>query len=195
MSERTLILASASPQREQLLRNLGVEFTVQPSDLDESLCPETDPAARSVELARQKAAAIAELQPDAYVIGCDTLVVSSQGDLFEKPVDEADARRMLGGLSSAACTVHSGLCVLNPDGESAYDLSSSQVHFKPLSEEEVDWWMSTKLWQGRSGSFQIDGPGQLMIEKIEGDFSSVVGLPVYLLGELMKQVGWDLLRE
>jgi septum formation protein len=73
-------------------------------------------------------------------------------------------------------------------------MSMSSVMFKCLSPSEIDWWIGTRLWEGRSGSFQIDGPGQLMIERIEGDWSSIVGLPVFLLGQLMKKAGWDVFQ-
>ena len=71
-------------------------------------------------------------------------------------------------------------------------MSSSSVTFRPLSAQDMDWWMKTRLWEGRSGGFQIDGPGQLMIERLEGDFTSVVGLPVYLLGQLLLKAGYPL---
>ncbi|HAI98402.1 TPA: septum formation protein Maf [Candidatus Peribacteria bacterium] len=184
-----LILASASPQRKQLLSSLGLSFHVAPSDVEEADCPETDPAQRARSLAVMKAGNIAATHGNAWVIGCDTLVVASDGTLFEKPRNEREARAMITRLSGSACLVHSGLCLQSPDGGVFEDVSTSVVTFKKLSEAEIDWWMKTGLWQGRSGAFQIDGPGQLMIERIEGDWSSVVGLPIFLLGKLMREAG------
>ncbi|PIR53561.1 septum formation protein Maf [Candidatus Peregrinibacteria bacterium CG10_big_fil_rev_8_21_14_0_10_49_10] len=188
----TLILASASPQRKTLLEGLGLAFTVCPSAAEESLCTETDPVCRATVLARMKAEDVRVRHPDAWVLGCDTLVVSSSGTLLEKPVDAEDARRMLRLQSASASTVHSTLCLLSPEGESFEGISSSTVHFTTLADEQIEWWISTGEWKDRSGSFQIDGKGQLMIEKLEGDWSGVVGLPVFLLGDLFFQVGFSI---
>jgi septum formation protein len=92
-------------------------------------------------------------------------------------------------LSLSKSEVHSGLCVIDAAGQAYEGLSSSSVHFAPLSDEDIDWWIDTKEWEGRSGAFQIDGRGQLMIERIEGDWTSVVGLPVFLLGRLLGKAG------
>lgn len=193
METQRLILASASPQRKELLHALGWSFDMLPSTVHEEAHPELNPPLRAQALATEKARDIAHKNPDAFVIGCDTLVVSADGSLLEKPVDENDARTMLKKLSGNICVVHSGLCIISPDGKEFVDISSSTVHFKKLSERDINWWMQTGLWKDRSGSFQIDGPGQLMIERIEGDFTSIVGLPVYLLGRLLEQAGFRIL--
>jgi septum formation protein len=187
-----LILASASPQRNTLLAGLCAEFGVVPSIVDESVCAETDPAARAQVLACLKARDVHARNPGAHVIGCDTLVVSADGALHEKPADEAAARSMLASQSGRTCTVHSGLCVVAPDGTEQTGLSTSRVTFKDLSDADIDWWISTGEWRDRSGSFQIDGRGQLMIKHLDGDWTSVVGLPVFLLGQLLEQAGYPL---
>ncbi len=184
-----LILASASPQRKQLLSGLGLAFDVIPSTVSEEDHPEGDPARRAVDLAVLKAKDVAAKNPDSWVIGCDTLVVADDGTLLEKPMDADDARRMIRLQSGRTSTVHSGLCLVGPDGTHQENISSSSVHFARLTEREIDWWIGTKLWRDRSGSFQIDGPGQLMIERIEGDWTGVVGLPVFLLGKMMRERG------
>ena len=161
-----------------------------PSSVEESDCDEPNPAKRAVLLARKKAEDVFHQHSDAYVIGCDTLVVAEDGTLLEKPVDRKEAKEMIEMQRGHTSIVHSGLCVFAPGGESAEGLSSSSVLFKNLSDDEVQWWLDTDLWQDRSGSFQIDGKGQMMIERIEGDWPGIVGLPVYLLGELLKQVGY-----
>lgn len=184
-----LILASASPQRSQLLKDLGASFTIVPSSVDEASVVEADPAKRAVLLARLKAQDVAAQHQSSIIIGCDTLVVSADGSLFEKPVDATDARRMLKEHSGKTCVVHSGLCVIDANG-TAYDgLSSSRVTFAEMDEKQMDWWIASNHWKDRSGGFQIDGPGQLMIEHIEGDWTSIVGLPVFLLGQLLKKTG------
>ncbi|PIR48618.1 septum formation protein Maf [Candidatus Peregrinibacteria bacterium CG10_big_fil_rev_8_21_14_0_10_55_24] len=179
-----LILASASPQRRRLFEGLGVPFTVVPSAIDEAACKETDPLMRAQILARLKAEDVAERHPDAWVIGCDTLVVSPQGKVLEKPRDAAEARVMLREQSGGISLVHSALALLSPASTRHEGISTSRVRFRPLTPEHLDWWIGTGLWEGRSGSFQIEGPGQLMIDHLEGDWSGVVGLPVSLLGEL-----------
>lgn len=186
-----LILASASPQRRVLLEGLGLAFRAQASGVDESACQLADPAERAQVLARLKAEDVFASHPDCWVIGCDTLVVAPDGTLLEKPTDAADARRMLRLQSGGASMVHSGLCLLGPGGEHE-GISSSRVLFKALTDEEIEWWITTGEWQDRSGSFQIDGLGQLLIERLEGDWTSVVGLPVFLLGQLMEKAGLPL---
>lgn len=184
-----IVLASSSPQRRSLLAGLGVDFIVDPSNVDEDACTERDPLKRAAHLSRLKAQDVMGRHPGACVIGCDTLVVSPTGELLEKPVDAADARRMLIMQSGGVSVVHSGLCVVTPDGSAYEGLSSSEVEFAPLSEGSIDWWIDTGQWQNRSGGFQIDGPGQMMIARIQGDWTGIVGLPVFLLGQLMEQAG------
>ncbi len=175
-----------------LLKGLGVPFDVFVTGVeDESDVTHHDPVERAQFFARLKAEHAHSAHPEAWVIGCDTLVVASDGTLLEKPLDEEGAHRMIMLQSGKTSLVHSGLCVLTPEGEPHEGMSTSSVTFKRLTEEEIAWWINTKLWQGRSGAFQIDGPGQLMIERIEGDWSSVVGLPLFLLGQLLKKAGWD----
>lgn len=187
-----LILASASPQRKTLLQGLGLEFEVVPSGVHEDHHPEADPKKRAMDLARLKARDIARKNIDAIVIGCDTLVVASDGTLLEKPESEDDTRRMLGLQSGKTSIVHSAVCVLDRRKRRHEGVSSSSVTFKPLSQGEIDWWTTTGLWKDRSGGFQIDGQGQLMIQRIEGDWTGVVGLPVFLLGQLLQAAGISL---
>lgn len=184
-----IILASASPQRAKLLDGLGWPFVVVQSHVDEMACTENIPAKRAALLAREKAMTVAELHRGRWVLGCDTLVETEDGQLLEKPVDADDARRMLQIQSGRISTVHSGLCLIGPRGDIHEGISSSMVHFLPLSEQMLQWWIQTMLWEGRSGGFQIDGKGQLMIRHLEGDWSGVVGLPVCLLGQLAREAG------
>ncbi len=186
---QSLILASASPQRAKLLENAGIPFTVIVSSVDEDAHPEKDPVLRAQALAKAKAQDVASYQTDTWVLGCDTLVVSAEGELLEKPRDEKHAREMLGKQSGNISLVHSALCLLSPDQKSFAGISSSAVTFKTLSSKDIDWWIGTGLWKDRSGGFQIDGAGQFMIENLKGDWSSVVGLPMFLLGQLCEEAG------
>jgi septum formation protein len=188
----TLILASTSPQRKTLLASLGLPFEVIPSTVDEEAHPEKDPEARALQLARFKAHDVATRFPGRYVIGCDTLVVDAYGHLLEKPAGETEARGMLKLQGGGTSVVHSGICVIDPSGAERAELSSSFVWFRSFTDRDIDWWIGTGLWQGRSGAFQIDGPGQLMIEHVEGDWTGIVGLPVYQLGVLLTEAGYPL---
>jgi septum formation protein len=179
-----LILASASPQRRTLLEGLDVIFDVIPSNVHEPAHPELSPSKRAQELALLKAQEVAARHPGCWIIGCDTLVESADGDLLEKAADAEQARTMIQVQSGRTSTVHSALVLMDPAGTVYAGLSSSRVTFKKLSEKDIEWWIHTDQWRDRSGSFQIDGLGQLMIENLEGDWTSVVGLPVFLLGQL-----------
>lgn len=189
-----LVLASSSPQRRLLLQDLGVPFVVEPSTVDEEACGISNPVDRAAHLARLKAADVAARLPGRIVIGCDTLVVAPDGTLLEKPADRADAERMLRLQRGGTSVVHSGLCVLGGDGAAYEGMSSSRVRFGIFDDATMAWWGNLGLWEGRSGAFQIDGPGQLLIEQIDGDWTGIVGLPVYLLGQLLAQAGVPLTR-
>jgi len=187
MSSKLLILASASPQRKDLLAGLGLDFSVVTSSIDESACEEMRPAERAVLLARMKAMDVRQQHQESIIIGCDTLVVASDGSLLEKPSDEDEAMSMLHAQSGKTSIVHSAVCVVDSEGEIHEGLSSSAVTFKTLSDDEMQWWVKSGLWRDRSGGFQIDGLGQLMIERIEGDWTGIVGLPIFLLGQLLEK--------
>lgn len=191
---QSLILASASPQRKDILRGLGLEFEVIPSSVEEGSHPEWSPRKRATELARLKAEDVAKKKPGSIVIGCDTLVVSAHGTLLEKPLDRVEAEGMIRAHSGRTSIVHSALCVIDSKAQVHEGISSSSVTFKELSTDEIEWWLSTELWKDRSGGFQIDGLGQLLISRIEGDWTSIVGLPVFLLGDLMRKAGFPCVK-
>ncbi len=183
----SLILASASPQRRTLLEGLGLKFEIVPSSVHEPDILENDPPARAKVLSLHKARDVAAIRNESWVIGCDTLVVAHDGTLLEKPVNASDAKRMMDLHSGHTSLVHSGLTIIDPQGKEWSGLSTSSVTFKELSEDEKIWWVNLGLWEGRSGGFQIDGKGQLLIQEITGDWTSIVGFPVFLFGELCKQ--------
>lgn len=189
---QTLILASTSPQRSALLHGLDLDFAIVPSDVDEDIHPEKDPVQRCQTLARLKAETVSYRHSGSFVLGADTLVVSKDGALLEKPRDADDARRMLRAQSDGKSMVHSAVCLIDANGQLHEGIDSSAVYFAPLRDDDIEWWIGTGLWRGRSGAFQIDGPGQLMIRRIEGDWSGIVGLPIYLFGQLAKQAGYSL---
>jgi septum formation protein len=191
MTDQPLVLASASPGRAMIFRRLGLPFEAVPSTVDEPAVPEPVPSRRAQLLARLKAEDVAKGRPDRIVIGCDSVVETASEMLLEKPVDAADARRMLQLLSGKAADCHSGMCVVG-NGKMAMGLCTTRVTFAELSPEMIDWWIGQGGWEGCAGAFQIEGRCQLLISQIEGDFTSVVGLPVFLLGKLLREVGYPL---
>jgi septum formation protein len=185
-----LILASRSPQRQRLLDGIGVPFVVVPSQVNEEACTIADPKERAQVLAREKAEEVAERHRGRWVLGCDTLVVAPDGMLLEKPADAMEAESMLRLQSGGTSAVHSAIALIDAAGVLYDGVQSSSVRFRTLSEDDIAWWLATGLWEDRSGAFQIDGKGQLMIEEMTGDWTGVVGLPMFLLGRLMEKAGY-----
>jgi septum formation protein len=175
----SVVLASGSPQRADILRKLGVEFQVQVPGVEE--LEAGDAAELVVENARRKARAVAA-PADALVVACDTDVVLD-GVVLGKPADAADARGYLDRMSGRAHEVLSGLVVLE-GGEERSGLERTTVVFKSLSEAEKERYVAFGEWEGRSGGYAIQTLGSTLVERLEGSVSNVVGLPVGLLAEL-----------
>ena len=187
-----IILASQSPRRRELLAQIGVSFTVEVSDTDENVSG-TDPAAIVQELAGRKALAVASHHKGeaVTVIGADTIVVY-EGEILGKPKDTDDARRMLRELSGNAHQVYTGVCVidmssdrnrehtkdLRPDNREISFAERTDVFVAPLTDAEIDAYIKTGEPFDKAGSYGIQGTFARHIEKIEGDYTNVVGLPV-----------------
>lgn len=186
------ILASKSPQRKAILERLGVAFKVVAPSFDEANIREKDPEKRALLLACGKAQEVSSTYPDHWVIGCDTLVIASNGELLEKPNKREEAARMLRFHSGNISTVHSALCIQKGE-ETRTGISSAKVHFRALSDAEIEWWIQTGLWRDRSGGFQVEGEGRKLYEKIEGEFETVVGFPMSLFQQLRANI--DFLRK
>ena len=170
----SVVLASGSPQRREILEKLGVAFEVVVSGVEE--LKGGDPEIEVVENARRKARAV---ERDGIVVACDTDVVLD-GMALGKPADAAEARQYLERHSGRSHQVLSGLVVL-VDGEERSGLESSTVTFKSLGEEEIERYVAFGEWEGRSGGYAIQTFGSILVERIEGSVSNVVGLPVGLL--------------
>jgi septum formation protein len=182
-----LVLASRSPQRRAILERLGVPFEVVPTDVPE--LGEGEPLAVAAENARRKAAAGRALRPFALaVLGVDTLV-ALDGRIFGKPDDEAAAREMLATLAGATHRVVSGLA-LDYGGRVETLTTTTEVTFRPLDATWLDWYVSRREWEGRAGSYAIQGAGAALVLRVEGDYENVVGLPVTALLELWPTVLW-----
>jgi septum formation protein len=177
----SVVLASGSPQRSEILRKLGVEFEVVVSGVDE--LTGGDPEFEVLENARMKARAVGR---DGVVIACDTDVVLD-GKALGKPVDAAESRRYLDRMSGRTHQVLSGLVVV-VDGEERAAVESTAVTFKQLSEAEKERYVAFGEWEGRSGGYAIQTLGSTLVERIEGSVSNVVGLPVGLLIELAPEL-------
>ncbi|MFZ0091734.1 MAG: Maf family protein [Solirubrobacteraceae bacterium] len=183
-----LILASASPQRRAILEQIAVPFAVAPSGVEEL---EEGPAAEVVlENAYRKAAAVAAAGGDRAnglpILGVDT-VVSLGGRLFGKPRDVAHAAEMLAALAGARHLVFSGVCVIDSDRVRTA-AAETVVEFRSLTRAGIDRYVATGEWEGRAGAYAIQGIGATLVTRIEGDYLSVVGLPVSTLLDLMPQL-------
>jgi septum formation protein len=174
----SVVLASGSPQRSEILRKLGIEFEVVVPGVEE--LSEGDPEHLVVENARRKAEAVDG--GGRLVVAADTDVVLD-GEVLGKPRDADEARAYLDRMSGRAHTVMSGLVVIE-GGEERSGFESTAVVFKPLTEPEKERYVSFGEWEGRSGGYAIQTLGSTLVERLEGSVSNVVGLPVGLLAEL-----------
>lgn len=186
-----LVLASASPRRAELLTTLGLRFSVQPADIDESVLDGEDPAAYVERVARAKAAAIAAADPDVVVVAADTTVVLD-GAIFGKPRDGDEARSMLRRLSGRDNQVLTGVAVIAA-GRVVARVAATTVSFSVLDDADIDWYVTTGDLLDKAGAYAIQGAGGLFVTGIDGSYHNVVGLPLDTLRELVAQVGFDLL--
>jgi septum formation protein len=180
-----LLLASRSPQRQAILRQLHVPFDVIPPRYAETWPDGADAVEFVREHARGKAASVAEVADERPVLGVDTAVVLA-GRVFGKPKDATDAERMLEELSGATHRVISGLCLLTP-GWAEVEHEITSVTFRELSPRELGIYVVAGEWQGRAGGYAIQGRGAALASDIDGDYFNVVGLPVALLVRLLAE--------
>jgi septum formation protein len=187
--EPRLVLASASPRRARILRDLGVPFRVVVSHEDETLQPGEDGPAAVERLARAKALAVAR-EEALPVLAADTEVLCD-GHILGKPADEVHAVAMLRRLAGRAHEVVTGVCVVSA-GAARSGVERSRVLFAPMSEAEIAWYAATGEPLDKAGGYHVDGRGALFIETVEGSPSNVAGLPVRLLLRLARECGLDL---
>lgn len=180
-----LILASGSPRRKELLAMYTTAFTVCVSDFDESAVHADTPYHLVEKLARGKCLAVSTEHPGAVVIGCDT-VVDVNGEVFGKPHDVNDARRMLHALSGATHVVHTGVCISDGTKTESF-VDSCKVKFFTISDEEIEAYISTKEPYDKAGAYAIQGRAALWLDGIEGDYYTIMGLPVSRTIRLLKQ--------
>jgi septum formation protein len=180
-----LILASGSPRRRELLAQIGVRFEVDVADIDEA--PEASEVAQAYveRLALEKARVVAARHTDAVVLGADTSVIID-GEILGKPLDEADAATMLARLAGRTHQVLTAVALV--DGERALVRSViTQVHFRSLSEKEIQCYVATGESSDKAGSYGIQGFGAILVDAIEGSYSNVVGLPLTETAAMLKE--------
>ncbi|GGK15944.1 Maf-like protein [Caldalkalibacillus thermarum] len=188
-----VILASSSPRRKELLDRLGLSFRLHPSKADETFDPQDSPSTIVQKLAHRKAADVARHYDKGLVIGADTMVVFN-GEILGKPKDDQEAFEMLSRLQGEVHTVYSGLAVIDvTDGQACVGYQATKVHMRPLTPEEIKTYIATGEPMDKAGSYAIQGLGAILVDKIEGDYFTVVGLPVALLAQFLHQFGLNVL--
>lgn len=189
---RPIILASASPRRQELLANLGLEFEVKVSEVDETL-DENMPAAQQVEkLAERKASVVAAQSTIGLVIGADTLVVLG-GKPLGKPADREEAVQMLKSLQGRSHEVFTGLAVIDAaTGQSVVTHQATAVRFKPLSSEQIQRYVDTDEPMDKAGAYAVQGKASIFIDSIRGCYFNVVGLPVAKLADALRMFGVEI---
>ncbi len=181
------ILASASPRRRQWMEALRIPYEVWAPDVDETPLPGEDPEAMVARLARAKAEIVGMVNPGRWVIAADTTVACDHHNLG-KPVDEADAARMMALIQGRAHQVHTGLC-LRRDRECHVLVDTAQVFLRPVSPPQARWYAATGEPRDKAGAYAIQGIAALFVERIEGSFATVMGFPVERFAELAGRLG------
>jgi septum formation protein len=185
-----LVLASASPRRLELLRQIGiVPDAVDPAEIDETPLRGELPAAHVLRLARAKAEAVRPRHRDAFVLAADTVVACGRR-ILGKPVDEATARAFLALLSGRRHRVYGSVAVIGPGGRTTTRRVVSQVAFKRLSDQEVVGYLATGEWHGKAGGYAIQGRAAAMVSWMQGSYSNVVGLPLFETAQLLTGLGY-----
>jgi septum formation protein len=185
-----LVLASASPRRLQLLRQVGLEpDLVDPAEIDEMPQPGETARRLAMRLARAKAAAAAARHPGAFVLAADTVVALGRR-LLGKPDGEADARRMLELISGRAHRVLTAIAAIAPGGRAAARLSETRVRFKRLTGADLAAYLASGEWEGKAGAYGVQGRAGAFVLALNGSYTGVVGLPLYETRALLAGLGW-----
>ncbi len=180
-----LILASASPRRAELLRNAGLDFTVDPAHVPEDPQPGESPLDFAFRVARDKALTVARRHPDAAVLGADTVVIIGH-EILNKPADAEDAVRMLRRLSGHTHAVTTAVCLVR-DGREDKRAETTRVTMAPFSELEARAYVATGEPMDKAGAYAIQGWASRWVTRIEGDYFNVVGLPVALVWRMLHE--------
>ena len=179
-----IVLASASPRRAELLRAAGIDFEVAAANVDETLLPDETPREHVTRLAEAKARAVHARDGGRIVLGADTVVVVDTR-ILGKPVDEADAKRMLTLLSARTHEVLTAVSVFHPGEIVDTRVEATTVEFAPLSDADIEWYVGTGEPLDKAGTYAVQGLASRFIPRIEGSSSNVVGLPVALVYQML----------
>lgn len=186
----SLVLASASPRRLDLLRQIGIEpARIAPADIDETPEPRELPVAYARRMARAKALAVLERGAAAVVLAADTVVACGRR-ILPKATTEAEARACLALLSGRRHRVLGAVCAIGPDGRPVEALVETAVRFKRLSADEIDAYVAGGEWRGKAGGYAIQGRAALFVAFLSGSYSNVVGLPLFETARLLERAGW-----
>lgn len=187
MEKPLFVLASKSPRRKELLNSVGIKAEIIPANIDESVLSHLEPSKMVRELSMLKATDVARsFKGNTYVIGADTCVCLN-GEVFGKPKNIEDAKRMLLSLSGKTHTVYTGFCVVEcKTGICVAKTEKTLVTFRTLSEKEIDAYIKTREPMDKAGAYGIQNKGCVFIEKIEGDYFNVVGLPMCALTTMLR---------
>lgn len=181
-----IILASASPRRKEILENVNLKFTVQSSHIEEVVLENEPPKDLVMRLAFEKCMDVAKKNPNALVIGADT-IVALDNNILGKPKDEHHAYKMIKSLSNKKHEVITGISLINLSlNKKVTDYVVSEVTFKDLSEETIKDYIKTKESLDKAGAYGIQGYGALLVDSIKGDYFNIVGLPISKIGDLLK---------
>ena len=183
-----IVLASGSPRRTELLTGLGLPHEIDPSEIDESFVAGETAGARVARLAVEKAQAVRTRHREAWLLAGDTEVVLD-GESLGKPRDGRDARRMLGRLAGRSHLVLSSIALLRPGAPADVDVVATRVHLRELDARTVDRYVATGEPLDKAGAYGIQGLGSTLVDRIEGDYTAVVGLPVVALVRLLERAG------
>jgi len=186
---KQIVLASASPRRKELLEEMDIAFIVDPSGSEENIDESLSPLEIAATLSLQKAQVVAKRHKNALVIGADTIVVLGK-KILGKPKTKAHAKEMLSLLSGKAHDVITGFTIIDTDtGKKVTKAVTTKVYFKKITQEEKDAYVATGEPMDKAGAYAIQERGSFFIEKIEGDFDNVVGLPLFAVKDVLSQFG------
>jgi septum formation protein len=190
-----LLLVSTSPRRRALLREAGIPFEpVAPRDVAEDFPLDEPPRDLVLRHALTKARSVAVDYPKRLLLGADTVVVL-EGRVFGKPADEAEAREILAALQGRTHVVYTGLALVDGgSGREQAEVEATDVAVRPLSHEEVAAYVATGEPLDKAGAYAIQGRGALLVERVDGDYFNVVGLPLYRLSTMLTAFGYVLFR-
>jgi MAF protein len=183
----SLILASASPRRQELLKIITEDFIVIPPDIEENIYDFTDPSKQAQSLAKQKAEYISFLHKGNIILGADT-VVCCDNTIFGKPKNKDDALYMLERISGTTHEVYTGVCLINENATHIFT-EKTEVTFLGLTKRQIEWYIDTNEPMDKAGAYGIQGKGALLIDRINGDYYNVMGLPLAKLYQLFLKEG------